>query len=91
MKKSYSLLVPPTGPEINQFATLSLDGQMLLWEKKFLDAQKKPVTDLSTYAWKAGFGYHLFRPEGGGSMGASQFLFKKNEKKTVFTGTTDQG
>lgn len=78
MKKSYSLLVPPTGPEINQFASLSLDGQMLLWEKKFVDAQKKPVTDLSSYVWKAGFGYHLFRPEGGGAMGASQFLFKKN-------------
>ena len=56
------MLVPPAGPEINQFASISQDGQMLLWEKKFLDAHKKPVSDLSTYSWKAGFGWHMFRP-----------------------------
>jgi hypothetical protein len=30
MKKSYSALVQPMG-EINQFATISTDGQVLLW------------------------------------------------------------
>jgi WD40 repeat protein len=45
MKKSYSALVQPMG-EINQFATISTDGQVLLWEKKFLDPQKKPITDV---------------------------------------------
>ena len=91
IKKSYSMLVPPHGTEINQFASMSLDGQILLWEKKFLDAHKKPVSDLSTFQWKAGFGFHLFRPEGGGAMGGSELVFKKNEKKTIFTGTSDQG
>lgn len=46
MKKSYSALVQPMG-EINQFATISTDGQVLLWEKKFLDPQKKPITDVN--------------------------------------------
>lgn len=45
MKKSYSALIQPQG-EINQFATISTDGQVLLWEKKFLDPQKKPITDV---------------------------------------------
>lgn len=31
---------------MNQFASISSDGQVLLWEKKFLDAHKKPVTDV---------------------------------------------
>ena len=46
MKKSYSALIQPSGAEINQFATISADGQVLLWEKKFLDNQKKLVTDV---------------------------------------------
>jgi hypothetical protein len=33
----------------------------------------------------------LFRPEGGGAMGGSHIAFAKNEKRTVFSGTTDQG
>ena len=41
--------------------------------------------------WKAGYGFHLFRPEGAGAMGGSGIAFSKNEKKTVFTGTSDQG
>ena len=45
MKKSYSAIIQP-GNEINQFATISTDGQVLLWEKKFLDPQKKPITDV---------------------------------------------
>lgn len=45
MKKSYSAIIQPLG-EINQFATISTDGQVLLWEKKFLDPQKKPITDV---------------------------------------------
>lgn len=32
---------------MNQFASISSDGQVLLWEKKFLDAQKKPITDVN--------------------------------------------
>lgn len=32
--------------EMNQFASISSDGQVLLWEKKFLDAQKKQITDV---------------------------------------------
>ena len=47
MKKSYSALVPTSGAEINQFATISTDGQVLLWEKKFLDNQKKVITDVN--------------------------------------------
>ena len=31
---------------MNQFASISSDGQVLLWEKKFLDAHKQPVTDV---------------------------------------------
>ena len=46
MKKSYSAIIQPLGSEINQFATISTDGQVLLWEKKFLDSQKKPITDV---------------------------------------------
>ena len=46
MKKSYSALIQPMGNEINQFATISTDGQVLLWDKKFLDSQKKPITDV---------------------------------------------
>ena len=46
MKKSYSATIQPMGNEINQFATISSDGQVLLWDKKFLDAQKKPITDV---------------------------------------------
>ena len=46
MKKSYSALIQPSGAEINQFATISADGQVLLWEKKFLDNQKKLITDV---------------------------------------------
>lgn len=48
MKKSYALLGQMQGPvsEINQFASISSDGQILLWDKKFLDAQKKPITDV---------------------------------------------
>jgi hypothetical protein len=46
MKKSYSALVQPYGAEINQFATISTDGQVLLWEKKFLDNQKKIIADV---------------------------------------------
>jgi hypothetical protein len=46
---------------------------------------------LSQFSWKAGFGFHLFRPEGGGPMGGTAIAFKKNEKRTVFTGTSDQG
>jgi|688.fasta_scaffold281964_2 hypothetical protein len=46
IRKSFSALVPNTTGEINQFASISSDGQVLLWEKKFLDAQKKPVTDV---------------------------------------------
>lgn len=47
MKKSYSATVPTSGAEINQFATISTDGQVLLWEKKFLDNQKKVITDVT--------------------------------------------
>lgn len=46
MRKSSSTLAPALGGEINQFASISSDGQVLLWEKKFLDAQKKPITDV---------------------------------------------
>jgi len=46
MRKSYSALVQTSGSEVNQFATISTDGQVLLWEKKFLDAQKKPISDV---------------------------------------------
>ena len=46
MKKNISTLIPPATSELNQFASISTDGQVLLWEKKFLDAQKKPVTDV---------------------------------------------
>ena len=46
MKKSYSALIQPSGSEITQFATISTDGQVLLWDKKFLDPQKKPITDV---------------------------------------------
>jgi WD40 repeat protein len=46
MRKSYSALVQNAGGEINQFATISTDGQVLLWEKKFLDAQKKVISDV---------------------------------------------
>ena len=42
MKKGYSALVQPSGSEITQFATISTDGQVLLWDKKFLDPQKNP-------------------------------------------------
>jgi len=92
MKKSYSALIQPSGSEITQFATISTDGQVLLWDKKFLDPQKKPITDYTMVPpWKAGYGFHLFRPEGGGAMGGSQIAFNKNEKSTVFTGTSDQG
>ena len=45
MKKSYSSIIQSTG-EMNQFASISTDGQVLLWEKKFIDAHKKPVTDV---------------------------------------------
>jgi hypothetical protein len=34
---------------MNQFASISTDGQVLLWEKKFIDAHKKPVTDVIFY------------------------------------------
>lgn len=47
---------------MNQFASISTDGQVLLWEKKFIDAHKKPVTDFTNYQWKANYGFHLFRP-----------------------------
>lgn len=47
MKKSYSVTVKADGHEINQFASISSDGQVLLWEKKFQDAQKKPITDVN--------------------------------------------
>lgn len=47
LKKSYSTLLTSPGTEINQFASISSDGQILLWEKKFLDAQKKPITDVN--------------------------------------------
>lgn len=50
MKKSYSALIQPLG-EINQFATISTDGQVLLWEKKFLDPQKKPITDVTNHSF----------------------------------------
>lgn len=45
MKKSYSAIIQSAG-EMNQFASISTDGQVLLWEKKFIDAHKKPVTDV---------------------------------------------
>lgn len=48
MKKNISTLASSSGTEINQFASISTDGQVLLWEKKFLDAQKKPVTDVNS-------------------------------------------
>jgi WD40 repeat protein len=47
IKKSYSTLIQSPGTEINQFASISSDGQVLLWEKKFLDAHKQPVTDVN--------------------------------------------
>lgn len=31
----------------------------------------------TNYQWKAGYGFHLFRPEGGGAMGGSSIGFKK--------------
>jgi len=31
MKKSYSAIIQTAGAEINQFATISTDGQVLLW------------------------------------------------------------
>ncbi len=45
MKKSYSAIIQSNG-EMNQFASISTDGLVLLWEKKFVDAHKKPVTDV---------------------------------------------
>jgi len=33
---------------------------------------------LSQFSWKAGYGFHLFRPEGGGQLGGSSIAFKKN-------------
>ena len=49
------------------------------------------IIQLSQFNWKAGYGFHLFRPEGGGPMGGSSIIFKKNQKRTVFTGASDQG
>jgi hypothetical protein len=47
MKKSYSALMSPPSGELNQFASISTDGQVLLWDKKFIDAHKKPITDVN--------------------------------------------
>lgn len=91
IKKSFSTLVHNSGNEVHQFATISSDGQVLLWDKRFQDSQKKQITDLSLVVWKAGYGFQLFRPEGGGTLGGSQIAFKKNQRNTVFTGSSDQG
>jgi WD40 repeat protein len=47
MKKSFSVLVSSPSTDINQFATISSDGQVLLWDRRFQDAQKKTVTDVN--------------------------------------------
>jgi WD40 repeat protein len=91
MKKSFAAMLNSSGQEVHQFATISSDGQVLLWDKRFQDAQKKQITDLSTVVWKAGYGFQLFRPEGGGQLGGSHIAFKKNQKQTIFTGSSDQG
>lgn len=46
MKKSFSIVSTNPSPDVNQFATISSDGQVLLWDKRFQDNQKKPVTDV---------------------------------------------
>lgn len=42
-------------------------------------------------SWKAMFGVQLFRPEGGGKMGGSHICFQKNQKNSMFAGTSDEG
>ena len=41
--------------------------------------------------WKAIYGIQLFRPEGGGQMGGAQIAFRRHQKNTVFTVTSDEG
>jgi hypothetical protein len=43
MKKSFSTVIPGSSNEVHQFASISSDGQVLLWDKRFQDSQKKQV------------------------------------------------
>lgn len=85
------MLAPNPSSDICQFASISSDGQILLWDRRFQDSQKKAVTDVTNFVWKAGYGFQIFRPEGGGVLGGSQFAFKKHQKTTTFVATSDQG
>ena len=46
MKKSFSTIVNNPSGDINQFATISSDGQVLLWDRRFQDPQKKQAVDV---------------------------------------------
>jgi WD40 repeat protein len=47
MKKSFSMLASNPSNDICQFASISSDGQILLWDRRFQDSQKKAVTDVN--------------------------------------------
>lgn len=46
------MLAPNPSPDICQFASISSDGQILLWDRRFQDSQKKAVTDVSLYQFR---------------------------------------
>ena len=46
---------------------------------------------VANFVWKAGYGFQLNRPDGGGILGGSQLAFRKNQKTTTFVATSDQG
>ncbi|EGR33375.1 hypothetical protein IMG5_055180 [Ichthyophthirius multifiliis] len=90
-KAILNLIVHPNGGECHQFASISCDGQILFWDKRFNYNEPKKNFDINTHQWKANYGLQLIRPEGGGIMGGAQIKFRKNQKIAQFTGTSDEG
>jgi len=77
----------------NQFATISEDGQILIWDIRFGDKDPRKNTTESglSIPWRGMHGIQLFRPEGGGKMGGSHICFQRGQKSTAFAGSSDEG
>ena len=89
-RKNFYNLITNTSGANNQFATISEDGQVLIWDIRFgeKDPRKNPDVQIT---WRAIYGMQLYRPEGGGIMGGNMISFFKNQKTPTYVGTSDEG
>eukprot|EP00825_Cyclidium_porcatum_P013489 TRINITY_DN1710_c0_g1_i3.p1 TRINITY_DN1710_c0_g1~~TRINITY_DN1710_c0_g1_i3.p1 ORF type:complete len:391 (-),score=72.50 TRINITY_DN1710_c0_g1_i3:242-1414(-) len=92
-KKQVHHVINPNHGQQYQFASISCDGQVLIWDTRFFEPKDKGKQqfDIQHYMWRAIYGIQLYRPNGGGQMGGAQLSFRKSQKTPTLVGTSDEG